>query len=436
MIIHAVTDLIGNTPLLKLDPAITGLKNIDLYAKLELMNPFGSIKDRTAWALIKDDLATIKDRGMTIYENSSGNTAKSLQAIAGMHGIPFRLVSALAKVEEQKQVLQVLGAEIEEIAEANDCFDPSDNNDPQYLIERTAKARPGEVFFTSQFSNQKNPDYHEQTTGEEIVADLGCVDFFFNGLGTTGSSLGISRRLKKENSALEAIAVVPEANQFLPGIRSLSQMFESGLYQQDQYTKFMTISEQQAIDGMLTLNRKAGILCGVTAGGNYFAAVQYLSEIDQSLTTRKKAVFIACDRMEWYLSYLKERRPELFGEKPKPGSFANFTFDENASAPQLSVENLGAWIKDFDPLIIDIRSAMAFRLHHIENSLNIPQDTFERLLNQGDPFPKNRTILLVCAVGERTKIHAAYLQQKGYRAFSLLDGVHALVDRPELLKAA
>ena len=92
MIVDKMTDLIGNTPMLKIDSAVTGLKNIDLYAKLEMMNPFGSVKDRTAWGMIKDDLEHIKSHNMTIYENSSGNTAKSLQAIAGMHGVKFRLV--------------------------------------------------------------------------------------------------------------------------------------------------------------------------------------------------------------------------------------------------------------------------------------------------------------------------------------------------------
>jgi cysteine synthase B len=191
MIIENMTDLIGNTPMLKISSEVTGLKNIDLYAKLEMLNPFGSVKDRTAWAMIKDDLAEIKAKNMTIYENSSGNTAKSLIAVAGMNGVKFRLVSALQKVEEQKQVMQILGAEIEEIAGASDCFDPSDNNDPQYLIERTARSRPGEVFFPSQFTNPKNPQYHHDTTAEEILNDLGPVDYFFGGLGTTGSSMGI-----------------------------------------------------------------------------------------------------------------------------------------------------------------------------------------------------------------------------------------------------
>jgi len=426
MIIESMTDLIGNTPLLKISAEVTGLKNIDLYAKLEMLNPFGSVKDRTAWAMIKDDLDEIKSKNMTIYENSSGNTAKSLQAIAGMHGIKFRLMSALAKVEEQKQVLQIMGAEIEEIAGANDCFDPSDNNDPQYLIERTARSRPGEIYFTSQFTNPKNPDYHEKTTGEEIAKDLGKVDFFFNGLGTTGSSLGISIRLQRDNPDVETVAVIPETNHFFPGVRSLSQMWESGLFQRNQYKTFLNISEQEAIDGMLILNRQCGVLCGVTAGANFAGSLKYLKEIDSSLTERKKAVFIVCDRMEWYISYLKERRPEIFSEPVKENSLSLFVDDGSYRVEDIEIssqtldEMLGSNEK---PIVVDIRTAQSFRLVCIPASINVPSEIFRKWIDGQNPFEEGARIVLVCAVGEQSCFYARYLRSLGCNVYSLSGGI-------------
>lgn len=431
MIIEKMTDLIGNTPLLKIPQDVTGLKNIDLYAKMEMLNPFGSVKDRTAWAMIKDDLDLIKSRNMTIYENSSGNTAKSLQAIAGMHGIKFRLISALAKVEEQKQVLQIMGAEIEEIAGANDCFDPSDNNDPQYLIERTARSRAGEIFFTSQFTNQKNPDYHEQTTGEEISKDLGVVDYFFNGLGTTGSSLGISRRLQQDNPQLETVAIVPETNHFFPGIRSLSQMWESGLFERNQYKNFLNVSEQEAIDGMLMLNRRCGVLCGVTAGANFAGSLKYLKEVDATLTKRATGVFIVCDRMEWYISYLKERRPEIFSESEKENALSRYI-----DAPEQSANDLDMSPEEFDsltalgkiPLVIDIRTAQSFKLLCIPGSMNMPIEIFRKAINGENPFEESLHVLLVCAVGEQSQFYARYLRSLGCSAQSLRGGIMAWRD--------
>lgn len=424
MIIEQMTDLIGNTPLLKIDPNVTALKNIDLYAKLEMLNPFGSVKDRTAWGMIKDDLETIKKNGMTIYENSSGNTAKSLQAIAGIHGVQFRLVSALAKVEEQKQVLQILGSEIEEIAGASDCFDPTDSNDPQYLIERTAKGRPGEIYFPSQFTNDKNPAYHEETTAQEIANDLGKVDYFVGSLGTTGSSLGITRKLQEQNSDFQSIAVVPKANQFIPGIRSLSQMWESGLFKRDKYNEFIQLNEQEAIDGMLVLNRQCGVLCGISSGANFKGAMDYLSSIDDSLTERKTAVFMVCDRMEWYISYLKERRPEIFGENEVVNALSKFDDSHINIVPEVQAENVETFARDNpDLLIVDIRTSQSFAMLNIPQSINMPNELFRKWIDGRNPFQDNRPVLLICAVGEQSRYYAAYLRTLGCQAYNLAGGI-------------
>lgn len=427
MIVEKMTDLIGNTPMLKLDPAVTGLKNIDLYAKLEMLNPFGSVKDRTAWGMIKDDLETIKANNMTIYENSSGNTAKSLQAIAGMHGVKFRLVSALAKVEEQKQVLQILGSEIEEIAGASDCFDPTDSNDPQYLIERTAKGRPGEIYFPSQFTNTKNPAYHEETTAEEILGDLPRVDYFFGGLGTTGSTLGISRRLTVKNPDMQTIAIVAKNNQFIPGIRSLSQMWESELFKREAYKDFIHVSEQKAIDGLLVLGRRCGVLCGVSSGANYHAAVEYLRTIDGNLAERKSAVFIVCDRMEWYISFLKSRRPQLFSEPEIENGISGFIDDPRAIVPELRPEQLETFMQDH-PLIIDLRTPLSFVMRQLPGSINIPQEAFRVLVNGYNPFPAGKKVLLVCAVGDNSRYYAHYLCTFGCDAYNLRGGVMSWCD--------
>ena len=114
MLIKDVSELIGRTPLLEIDPAVHGLKNIRLYAKLEHLNPFGSIKDRSATGVLSEDFDEIVASGKTVVESSSGNMAKALSILCGMRKVPFRIVSSKIQVKEVKQVLQVLGAEIEE----------------------------------------------------------------------------------------------------------------------------------------------------------------------------------------------------------------------------------------------------------------------------------------------------------------------------------
>lgn len=433
MIIDYMTDLIGNTPLLKIPAHVTGLKNIDLYAKLEMMNPFGSVKDRTAWAMVKDDLDDIKKSGKTIYENSSGNTAKSLQAISNIHGINFHLISALSKVLEQKEVLQIMGAEIEEIAGASDCFDPGDANDPQYLIEKKALSAPGKIYFSSQFTNKKNPEYHEKTTAREIEADLGPIDYFFGGLGTTGSSLGISRHFRKLNPSFQTIGVSAKKGHFIPGIRSMEQMMESTLFQQKFYNHIVPLTEADSLDGMMKLIKQCAVLCGPSSGANFIATINHLRNIDGFLTERKKAVFLVCDRMEWYISFIKERMPELFGGREISSSLHTFDSSLMGTIPSVPPGEINGWKQENTKgIIIDTRAAQSFKFVKIPGSLNMPQEQFEKWINGNNPFDKDTPVLVACAIGERSRHYAAYLRSLGAQAYNLEGGIMGWHD----LKAA
>lgn len=427
MIIEQMTDLIGNTPLLKIPTRVTGLKNIELYAKLEMMNPFGSVKDRTAWAMVKDDLEDLKKSGKVIYENSSGNTAKSLQAIASIHGLKFHLVSALAKVEEQKEIVQIMGASIEEIAGASDCFDTNDPNDPQYLIERKMAADPHGIYFPSQFTNWKNPDYHEQTTGREILDDLGCVDYFFGGLGTTGSSLGIATKLKDRNPSCKAVGITAQQNHFIPGIRNLGQMLESTIFQKDYYDKIYPLTEQDALAGMMRLIRECAVLCGPSSGANFVAALRYLKDMDAVIDKPQKAVFIVCDRMEWYISYVRERMPELFGQQKS--LLSEFDDRNTAFAPSITAKEIEKWRHDHPGgLMIDIRVPHSYDLVRIPNSINVPQEHFVKWISSFNPFDAGASVLLICAVGEQSNYYTAYLRSIGCQAYSLEGGIMTWYD--------
>lgn len=429
MIVEKMTDLIGNTPMIRIPDHVTGLKNISLYAKLEMLNPFGSVKDRTVWGMIKDDLDNITANGMTIYENSSGNTAKSLAAIASSHGVKFKLVSALKKVREQKEVLQILGADIEEIVNASNCFDPSDPNDPQYLIEKTVRDNPGKAYFPSQFTNEKNPQFHEETTAQEILDDLGAIDYFFGGLGTTGSSLGIANRFRRENKDFKAIGVTAQTGHFIPGIRNMAQMMESSMFQKDYYDRIYPLTEEEALQGMLTLSRDCAILCGPSSGANYTTAIRLLKEIDENLTEKKNAVFIVCDRLEWYISYVQERMPELFGHRELESPLHKFDSEAIHIVPTVNANEIESWrAQNVGALIVDTRSPQSFDLFHIPYSINMPQEIFEKWVASDNPVSKETPVLLICAIGERSRHFAAYLSQRGYKAFNLESGIMSWMD--------
>jgi S-sulfo-L-cysteine synthase (O-acetyl-L-serine-dependent) len=430
MIVDSVTELIGDTPLLRIPRSISGLDHIDLYAKLEMFNPFGSVKDRIAWAMLKPHLEELRASKKTVLENSSGNTAKALQAICGIYGIPFRLVSALAKIPEPKDILKLLGAEIEEIPSASDCFDPNDPNDPQYLIERIVDEDPERHFFVSQFTNEANPDEHYRSTGKELLDDLGSIDYLVGGLGTSGSTLGAARKIREECPELFVLGLTAQKYDFIPGIRTVDEMWETGIYRESEYNEIRQVSSAVAIDGMLRLIRGCGILCGPTSGANFSGALEKLKEVDSILkvsppSERKKAVFIVCDRVEWYTSYIKKRRPEIYREPARGPQLHSLSLEEIEEAPHIRPEDVLRLVKERNLLLVDVRSKVAFELGSLPGAVNIPLEMLEVLIESGSPFEKNRPLVLICQIGTKTRAPTAFLCQQGFDCYHLQGGVKA-----------
>lgn len=424
MIVEQMTDLIGNTPMLKISQEVHGLPNVNLYAKLEMMNPFGSVKDRIAWEMVKDDLDSIIQNKQMVIENSSGNTSKALQAIAGIYDIPFKMAATFSKLQEPYDVLRVQGANIEEITQAGtDCFDPDDLNDPQYVIERMVKQSDGHLFFTSQFTNEKAITVHKRETGPEIMADLDRVDYVFGGLGTTGSTRGIIEAIRERDAHAKCVAVCGSENEMLPGVRNIAQLWEVGIYRKELYDKTMGISPTDSVTAMLELNRKCGLLCGPSAGGQYAAIKQYFTE--NPATEETNVVFIACDRMEWYLSYIKKYRPDVFDlDAEKHGAYARFyPTQKDIQTCTISPEKLTQWREEHEPLIIDMRTPTSLKILRFDGSMNIPEKTLEEMLEKNQPFDPKQKVLFICAVGMKSLKVAAFLRTKNIEAYSLQDGI-------------
>lgn len=187
MIKNSIIDCIGNTPLIKIDEKIHGFKGLEIYAKCEFLNPFGSVKDRTALGLLRDS-----GDAENIIESSSGNTAKALGILAGMSGKKFLTVTNRIKQQEVEDILRIIGIELEMLPPGPECPDPNDPNGPFAVIQRTMAKDPAKYYWTDQYRNLANPNMHETTTAPEIEEDIGVPDFFFGGLGTTGTTLGVS----------------------------------------------------------------------------------------------------------------------------------------------------------------------------------------------------------------------------------------------------
>ncbi|MEU8706570.1 pyridoxal-phosphate dependent enzyme [Streptomyces sp. NPDC048565] len=427
----SIIETIGDTPLVRIDPHVHGLRNIDLYAKLEFCNPFGSLKDRAAWNMVRPGLSSVAEQGGQIVELSSGNTAKALAAIAGMHGVGFKSVTNRMKIPEIKELLLLLGAEIEELPGQSECLDPTNSNDPLTLFHRSL-GEPGSTYLhTDQYYNARNPQAHESGTGPEIVADLDgrAPDWFISGVGTAGSSTGVARALRENNPKVQVVGLVADKSDFIPGIRNIDEVQEVGIFDPLTYDTLEKVTSSEAIDGMMTLVRKCGILAGPTGGAAYFGAVRHLRETAPQLTEPATAVFIVCDRVESYLSYIRKRRPELLGQQPRNNSAGSVSPDELSAATAVGVTEARKWMAEEKPLVVDMRSPYAFAALHIAGSVNIVDELFEDLVRGGLPFSKSQPVLLACPVGEKSLKYAALLTRMGHPDVrSLAGGVIAWRD--------
>ncbi|UQA97252.1 pyridoxal-phosphate dependent enzyme [Streptomyces halobius] len=439
----SITEAIGSTPLVRIDPAVHGLRNIDLYAKLEMLNPFGSVKDRAAWSMARPGLPAARESGATVVELSSGNTAKALAVIAGMHGLSFKSVTNRMRVPEIKDLLLLLGAEIEELPGQTECLDPTNTEDPLTLFHQKLSEPGGASLHTDQYFNTLNTAAHENGTGPEILADLDgrSPDWFIACVGTAGSSTGVAKVLREHDPAVRVVGLVGEKSDFIPGIRNIDEVNEVGLFDPATYDSIETVSAEEALDGMLTLVRRCGILSGPTGGAAYFGAVRQLRAVDAVLTDdlsrepsaepnpkpdagrnassprkspRKTAVFIVCDRVESYLSYVRQRRPELLGRPAVKNSVATLTDAELQTATVIDTADAQKWIAAERPLVVDLRGPFAYAALHIEGAVNIVDELFDELIRPGLPFSRRQPVLLTCPVGEKSARYAALLTRMGH----------------------
>ncbi|WP_083864868.1 pyridoxal-phosphate dependent enzyme [Nocardia brevicatena] len=428
-IYHHITELIGNTPLLRLDPGVHGLTGVELYAKLESQNPFGSVKDRIAWGMLRDELDSVLEQDQTLIEASSGNTAKALRILGAVHGIELRAVTNRIRVAEVRDLLRLLGTDIVELPGLSECPDPTTPNDVYSAIDATMAAEPGRFRHLSQYTNEKNVQTHYDGTGREIHEDLTAVgvarvDYLFAGLGTTGSSRGAGTYLRKHHPELRTVAVVSERTDFIPGIRSEREMWDVGLFQPEFYDEIVTVESGRAVDATLELVTGYGVLAGPTSGAAYAAAVDTLAAARDTTGIEEPIVgiVIVCDRLEPYLSYIKQRRPGLFGRStrrytPSP--------QEVAAAPSLSPAELAELDRTERMVIVDTRGAMAYRIAHIPGALNIPDDRLDELLVHGTPFSRAYPVVFVCPTGELSRQFAAAARHTGHTAYSLDGGIAA-----------
>lgn len=295
-----VTELIGNTPLVRLQKASDATK-ATILGKCEFMNPTHSVKDRIGTNMIKTALEKgLINETTTIIEPTSGNTGIALASVCAGLGIKLVLTMPSSMSIERRKLLKAFGAQLvltEPEKGMKGAIDKANE-----LAETTPNS-----FIPQQFANEANPDIHRKTTAKEILKDTdGKVDIFIAAVGTGGSLTGTGEILKEQNPNIQIIAVEPEASPVLSGgkpgphkIQGIGAGFVPDVLNTKLYNEVITVKNEDAINTSKELARNEGLLVGISAGANVYAAELVASRPENK---GKTIVTLLCDTGERYLS--------------------------------------------------------------------------------------------------------------------------------------
>ncbi len=271
----SIIDTIGNTPVVELQH-MSPKEGVRIFAKLEGQNPTGSVKDRIALKMIEQaerDGEISSSR--TILEPTSGNTGISLAMIGRLKGYKVAVVMPENVSVERVQLLEAYGAEII----------PSDGsrgtNGSIEVAQDLVDKRGSDYFMPYQYGNAGNPDAHYETTGPEIIEALPDVSMFVAGLGTGGTLMGVGRRLKEHNPQAKVVAVAPEPEDFISGLRSLEEGFIPPILDITLLDSRMLVSSFDAFSTAKRLLAEEGIFAGVSSGSVVYGAIRMAERMDE-----------------------------------------------------------------------------------------------------------------------------------------------------------
>lgn len=289
---HSILDAIGNTPLVKINKLNTNPKT-ELWAKLESFNPGGSVKDRIALAMIEEgEKSGELTHNKIILEPTSGNTGIGLAIIAAVKKYKILLVMSEAVSEERKQILKSFGADI---------LLTSAERGTDGAIEKAyemARKNPKKYFMPDQFNNEANWKAHYNGTGEEIWQQTNKkITHFISAIGTTGTIMGVGKKLKEYNLKIQIIAVEPNLGHKIQGLKNLKEAYKPGIWDKTVIDEKINIKDEDAYATTRELVKQEGIFVGMSSGAAMYVALQKIKKLKKGLV-----VALLPDTGERYLS--------------------------------------------------------------------------------------------------------------------------------------
>lgn len=294
MINNNVLDMIGNTPMIKLN----NIGNSNLYVKLEKYNPAGSIKDRAVYYMVENlEKNGILKKGDVLVEATSGNTGIALSMIGSLKGYKVIIVMPETMSIERRTLMKAYGAELI-LTDGSLGMKGSIEKMNKLLSENS------NYISLKQFDNEYNPLAHYETTGVEIYNQVKDIDIFVCGVGTGGTISGVGKYLKEQNPNIKVVAVEPEGSPVISKnkkgshkIQGIGAGFIPKNYNENVVDEVMTITDEESYEGVRIMAQKEGILVGISSGANIYAALKLCE-----MYPDKKIVTVAPDGIDKYMS--------------------------------------------------------------------------------------------------------------------------------------
>ena len=293
-----ILQTIGNTPIVKLNRIAP--EHVDMYVKVESFNPMASVKDRLAYAIIKDarDSGALKP-GQTVVEATSGNTGIALAMVCAVMGHPFVATMVETFSIERRKVMRALGAKV--------ILTPAAERGTGMVARAEALAEKHGWFLAKQFQNTANPDFHASTTGPEILQDFAGerLDYWVTGWGTGGTMSGAGRTLKAARPNIQVVAAEPEQAALLSGgqwsphkIQGWTPDFIPEVLDRDIADHVVTVNEDESMACARRLGQEEGIFVGISAGGTLSASLKIAEQAEPGSVI----VTMLADTAERYIS--------------------------------------------------------------------------------------------------------------------------------------
>ena len=294
MINNNVLDMIGNTPMIKLN----NIGNSNLYVKLEKYNPAGSIKDRAVYYMVENlEKNGLLKKGDVLVEATSGNTGIALSMIGSLKGYKVIIVMPETMSVERRTLMKAYGAELI-LTDGSLGMKGSIEMMNKLLSENT------NYISLKQFDNEYNPLAHYETTGVEIYNQVKDIDIFVCGVGTGGTISGVGKYLKEQNPNIKVVAVEPEGSPVISKnkkgshkIQGIGAGFIPKNYNENVVDAVMSITDEESYKGVRIMAQKEGILVGISSGANIYAALKLCE-----MYPDKKIVTVAPDGIDKYMS--------------------------------------------------------------------------------------------------------------------------------------